>query len=445
MAFIEQQPKLVIGNFNSEEYWRDSNYALLPSYKEPQTDAIISVMDEVQFPFCNNKNDLLITRHPLNEIHANYLRNLGFHFRNNTIPPDIKGGVATDIFELLNQTDNQDYFKNILSDNFTISPFSVIPKAHDFCNRYGINCFLPNADNVAQVNSKHFSHILNTELLGLSHSCEVNSSEEFRTAGENLLSQFSAFLVKDPFGVSGKGNILINSIRVLESIKNYLAKQEKKGKIVSFILESLFDKKMDFSCQFEISENNTCQIVAIHEMENEGFAFSRIKASSDEFKQFLEKANYFNDVHSISNALHMSGYYGPVCLDSMVTTDGKIVQIIEINARKSMGFINHSIDAYLSNYNTHSKLSFLPIGVNKGFTLDAFFNELETAGILFQPSRPYGILPLTTKTITINELTDELFYKGRFYFSLVTTEKYTENNILDKLRLLLNNMDIKVY
>ncbi|MFD2876798.1 hypothetical protein ACFTAO_13755 [Paenibacillus rhizoplanae] len=52
--------------------------------------------------------------------------------------------------------------------------------------------------------------------------------------------------------------------------------------------------------------------------------------------------------------LFETGYHGEVCIDSMLLASGELVPIVEINARKSMGLINHHINQYVRQYSLFS-------------------------------------------------------------------------------------------
>ncbi|MFD2876797.1 hypothetical protein ACFTAO_13750 [Paenibacillus rhizoplanae] len=83
--------------------------------------------------------------------------------------------------------------------------------------------------------------------MGIRNSSSIaESAEELLTYGL-LLLRTGQVLVKDPLGVSGKGNMLISSERMLKRIAAYLLEQESRGKQTQFIIEPLLDKKRRIS------------------------------------------------------------------------------------------------------------------------------------------------------------------------------------------------------
>ena len=71
-------------------------------------------------------------------------------------------------------------------------------------------------------------------------------------------------LVKDPFGVSGKGNCWSNPRGCWSGSAAHLAAQERAGKRVSLLLEPFLAKELDFSCQMRIDADGTvhCLVAA---------------------------------------------------------------------------------------------------------------------------------------------------------------------------------------
>ncbi|MFD1906532.1 hypothetical protein ACFSQ7_25010 [Paenibacillus rhizoplanae] len=61
------------------------------------------------------------------------------------------------------------------------------------------------------------------------------------------------------------------------------------------------------------------------------------ESMEEEERMVLERAGYFDVMIQVANDLFKDGYFGPVCIDSMVLKDGTLVPIVEINARKIYG------------------------------------------------------------------------------------------------------------
>lgn len=438
-----------MGTFNSELFWRENNYSELPSIPDLQSDNVLSVLDELQFVFCTKPNDVLITRVPLDQFHKKYLTELGFVFICNDVSPINQCvGKSTrigSVCSLIDGCNNIEYFANLASSVNLFSPYSILPESEVLLKKLKVEKDIPSIEIVKKVNSKVFSTLLSKNIGSIKNEEVVYSSEALLRIGKEMLSS-SPILIKDPMGVSGKGNMLINSEKLLTRIFNHIQKQEQNGKITCFVLESLLNKKVDFSSQLLIDKSGEINLVTVQVMQNNGFAFSGIQTSDNNFFDFLDKTDYFKQVKWIGREIFKAGYFGPVCIDSMVDEQNNIIPIIEINARKSMGLINYAIDQYLSNFSVKGNLMYLSLILKNKLPFEELLKKLNESDILFSKQKPVGILPLSANAVNINindNTTDSQLSKGRFYFSLIA-EKEKESEILSKLKDVFCEFSAKV-
>ncbi len=438
------QNSLVMGEFNSEKYWRSESLAKLPEFPDKSSTDIILSMDELLFPFCE-ENDVLITRYAFDSTLKDYLSTLGFKFAVN--PQGIQNSreeAGKNIFQLVYE--NTDRIKGIssrLRDSTKLSPYSIVPYSHEMSDCLNLVFDGPGPEVVKEVNSKIYSNKLSRSL-NLKYCGDViRSGDELYHKGKILL-EGGPFLIKDPFGVSGKGNMLINSEGFLKRIVKHLESQEQKGLTSIFTVEPYLQRDIDFSCGFNINKDGEMKVISIQKMVNNNFAYLGSFAAEGEFIDMLEKDNYFHIIESIAKALYKDGYHGDVCVDSMILTSGEIVPIVEINARKSMGFINNSIDRYLSSFNQKGSLMFFNLGYKSSLTFQYLLTRIDEEGLLYYPGKTNSIIPLSANTLFINReknyIEDEnAVYKGRFYFSVIAEDDENRVLVLDSIRNLFNS------
>ena len=120
-------PTLYLGSFNSEQFWRPADASQLPTIADPEADAIVSVMDELQFVFCDSHQDVFVTRLPMASSFQDYLGELGFLFAHNALPlsetisaPKTRSHPG--ICELLLDPRNKEYYADLLTPVATLSP-----------------------------------------------------------------------------------------------------------------------------------------------------------------------------------------------------------------------------------------------------------------------------------------------------------------------------------
>ena len=443
---------IVMGSFNAESYWRDENLAKLPAIRDREAAQIISSMDELLFPLCG-KNDVLITRHKMDQSFRQYLNQIGFSFQSNELslenPRNALSQDEENVFKLIVDTDRPDYYSQLIEKHSVLEPYAVLPHLQEFCSRYGVTFQGPDFDIVMNVNSKIYSYLLHGRLGLKSYGRMVENSKDMSRIGLQYLEP-CGFLIKDPFGVSGKGNIYVNTQRILERIVKFIEAQERSGKYTRFIVEPFYDKKMDFSCQIQISQKGVVSILSVQQMENNGFAYSGSKKAKSDLLAILDKNSYFDIMVQAAGELHRDGYYGNICVDSMLLNNNEIIPILEINARKSMGYLNHLMDRFLNNYDTSGEMSYLPVCYQKIHSFESILSHLDDNGLLFNPKKGQGIIPLSSKAMTVNGEMDmnpeaDKFYKGRLYFSIAGADNEEEKKEgIQKLKNTLSQLNINV-
>ncbi|MBW5449235.1 hypothetical protein GE107_24730 [Cohnella sp. CFH 77786] len=425
---------LLAGTFDSESYWRDEKCSKLPAIPDKERSRIVMAMDELMAPLCS-RNDTLLTRFPMEEAHKNYLASIGFPFAHICSGTS---GEHPNLFRVLGEgKDTDDRLKKF----GRMSPYSVVPYVHEVMTKYGYANKLPSLESVKRVNSKMYSARLSERLLGTSYSKPVYSAQQLQESAHSLFELHGSVLVKDPFGVSGKGNILLQTGGSLERFVSYIRKQEAEGANTSLLVEPFFAVERDFSCQFEIAVDGAYRLVGLQQMLNKQFAYAGSETMEGADIQALESAGYFAVMEQVASSLYLDGYFGHVCVDSMVLWGGTLVPIVEINARKSMGLINHKLDQTLACDGKKGFFTFRSVGCRHRFDYGMWLQELKHRGILYPNHQGEGILLLSSATLfagfdeaRIPEAANGKPVKGRLYMSVVAGDSTGRKRLLDRLQ-----------
>lgn len=436
------------GTFNAEAHLDDSErYVQLPSIADSDTEKIIQSMDELLFPLCY-KDDFLLTRYAMKTAQKHYLESIGIQFRNNAESIDPTFSSSSTVISLLAEKGNIQKYKSVFSKDVRLSPYAQIPQIEQLCESFDLPFQGPPVNVVKRVNSKIYSHEIHNILAIPRYSEKVSSIHELRDAASKLSGK--KFLLKYPNGVSGKGNLLIQSNAMFERIVRFFETQIKKGKILELLVEPFLDKMIDFSCQMRISQNGESTILSVQKMENSNFAYWGSNCADNELYTLLEEKEYFQLMQRVGSQLFKDGYFGFVCVDSMLLKDMTLVPVVEINARKSMGLINHTTNGLLQNNSLKSHLRFLSAGIRSSFSYENLLEKMGEAGLLYRNHGKPGIFPLASNAISINRDADPnpaigKIYKGRLYFSGAAPDVDTANSLFDRFRVLLREMDIHIY
>ncbi|WP_340021258.1 hypothetical protein MHI24_19905 [Paenibacillus sp. FSL K6-1096] len=411
------------GSLESERYWREEDLAALPSIPDRKAMAVVQAMDELLFVFCGD-GDVLLTRHGMDKAQYDYLHSLGYSFKTNKGPltlgteaPD-NAQEALNVFELLGRMEAGQEPDRIIPEGALLEPFAVLPGTHEAIRRYKLLPALPDEQTARRVNTKTYSTAMR-DRVGLPNIAHiVESRDELLAAGESLLEQGS-FLIKDEYGVSGKGNQLVDSERVLRRIAGYLESSRNQDKRVRFVLEPLLDRETDFSCQFHIDPEGRVSILSVQQLVNQGFAFGESHSPEPLLVEKLDREGYWETMHSIGRELYKDGYYGDVCVDSMLLRDGSLAPLVEINARKSMSLIKHQVDRRFRQEGMHTCLLQVPVATLGAVRYEELLERLAEEAVLFSREKGEGIIPLTSGTLQpLDSSRSSGSAKGKLYAAL---------------------------
>ncbi|MGG3279231.1 hypothetical protein [Paenibacillus solani] len=494
-------PKIIMGTFDPETRWRDSNLTRLPAMPDKEREAIVLCMDELLFPFCRPQ-DVLYSRCRIDPALYEYLNGLNFSFHTRylyDLNDDKMPLPGPDVFKQcmfmlaadraqnftsenrVLQTAGSNYLENAVLPGFIslmnatgeiqqaqstdeaatthathiLSPYAITADTLAYLHTTEPFGPLPNFETVVRVNSKLYSNQLLAKIGEKSYGTEANSAAEIEATGNILLKQ-GPYLLKDPFGVSGKGNLLIESETMQRIIAKHLRAQESGGLRSQFLLEPLLHKETDFSSHWFIQEDGKTEFISVQRMMNHQQNYSGSIKADEDLIRLLEDAGYFNVIDKALRLLVEDGYHGFVCFDSMILMDGEVVPIVEINARKSMGLINSYLDKHWEPYGQTGLLTFLSLGLPEGFTIGKLLQVLGNSGLLVTAMGNYGIVPLSSNTVMVNEIINRRLVseglqinrgmpKGRLYVSVLGRDDEHRNQLVESLRQVLADMFVKVY
>lgn len=121
-----------------------------------------------------------------------------------------------------------------------------------------------------------------------------------------------------------------------------------------------------------------------------------------------------------------------------------------------MGLINAYLDKGWETYGHTGLLTFLSLGLPAGFAFERLLDALHISGLLFTGQGAYGIIPISSNTVMVNEILTSRritegvqskrgMPKGRLYFSVVGRNDEHRSELIVSLRQVLADLSIKVY
>ncbi|WP_431875859.1 hypothetical protein [Amycolatopsis sacchari] len=280
---------------------------------------------------------------------------------------------------------------------YGFSPYAVLPETARLVAAYGLAARPPDAGTVRKVSSKSWSSAL-LDTLGLpGGGVIVGSVGELLTA----VAQFGdhPVLLKDPYGVGGRGILEVSSPRALRTVCRVLSAQVARGLRVELLVQPRWDRAADFSAQFRIDSGGRLHWHGVVVIENAGFSHVGTRPPDPEFQRRLDEAGYASIIADVGAALADAGYHGPVDVDSMLLRDGTLVPLLEINPRMSVGLIGILAGARLTGPATTARLAVRPVrSADTRGTFDAVLALMREHRVLFTPGGT-GLLPLAANTL----------------------------------------------
>jgi hypothetical protein len=201
----------------------------------------------------------------------------------------------------------------------------------------------PVPETVKKVNSKVFSFL---------HAPKLKNSALLHNF-EELISWFDSFsgkkVLKTCYGVSGKGHFHLHSLND-PSLLAYAKREWEKN--LPLIAEPWVERQMDFSTQWYLHKDGSKDYIGFTICENDsrGHYLGTI-IGTKEPEQLKE---HITTAEKVLNEIKKEGYFGHVGFDAMIYENGNLHPIVEINARKTMGWVAL---AFHSRYFPHRSLA----------------------------------------------------------------------------------------
>jgi hypothetical protein len=168
-------------------------------------------------------------------------------------------------------------------------------------------------------------------------ACESLDDLDEAIAGvADLLAHGGRVGVKDAFGVSGKGIVVVEDPKRLDQLRRMVVSQaRRRGEDrIGLVVEEWVAKRGDLSYQFTVGAGGEVAFDHVGEaiVERGVHQGNRLPArlSADQADEVREVAD------AVGGRLAKDGYHGVVGVDAMVDPDGGLYPVTEINARNTM-------------------------------------------------------------------------------------------------------------
>ncbi|MGW1427427.1 peptide ligase PGM1-related protein [Streptomyces sp. NPDC002431] len=381
------------GTFDAERFWRPASLARLPSLVGAGAHSVVAGLDETLAAACG-PDDLLVTRGALAPAQLDALGEAGITFRS------LAAGEATtgDAGAVVEQALADDpALCAALATTADIRPYAVLPATARLPRRHpGGAGELPPPSVVQQVNGKAWSSELAAALGLPGAGTVVRSADELTAAVERLAGPV---LVKDPYGVAGRGTVELTGPGALRRLVRRLQTQEDEGLHTELVVQRRYERAHDLSAHLEVRRDGTWSLRGLQGMTNGGYRHAVSHPVPPELPAELDRRGYPAVLERVAGALAAAGYFGPAGIDSMLLADGGWLPVLEINARMSMGLLTLELDERVRPHGLRAHLWQQDMFVEPGADVTSLLSALRTAGLLYGGGARPGVLPLSGGTL----------------------------------------------
>ncbi|MFI9360458.1 ATP-grasp domain-containing protein [Kitasatospora sp. NPDC053057] len=332
-------PLALLGNFEVENHWALGEPAL-PRVASHAGSAVVNRMDEFAL-LLGGKNDHVVLKTALDQGYRGYLEGLGLELPTVHVVAD-QDPQRTVSEDALADPALLQALAALTAEGARLTAHGISTVEEELSARTGLPLGAPSAAVCKRVNSKVYSRRLSDEL-GIRQArgwaCETleELAEAVAAAGE-LLDAGRKVVLKDAFGVSGKGIVVLDSAARLGRLHRMAVQKATKAEggapRTALVIEEWVAKRCDLNYQFTVGQDGSVHFDFVKELLTEGGVHKghRIPArlSDQQVAQIADTAL------RLGARLAADGYYGVVGVDAMVDPDEGLYPVIEINARNNM-------------------------------------------------------------------------------------------------------------
>lgn len=418
-----------LGNFEVEEHWAVGKTGL-PKIAVGKGRAVVNRMEEFALLLAGEGDCVLLKAEP-DAAYLAYLEHLGVPLPERLVVADQDPErVVTE--DALADQGVLDCLRELAASGYRILPHGVSVLEEELAARSGMPLAAPSAEVCERVNSKVYSRLA-AEAAGLrqARGWACSTVEEFRAAAEQaapLLREGRKVVVKDAYGVSGKGMAVVESESRLALITRKVASAAAKAGTdrVALVVEEWVAKETDLNYQFTVSRDGSVHFDFVKEAITEQGVHKghRMPArlTPDQVAVLRDAARL------LGRRLHEDGYWGVVGVDAMVDPDGGVYPVVEINARNNMSTYQVGLqERYLADGQVALARQY-PLGLRRPLSFEALDDAL--GPLLLRAPGETGLLVNNFATVNAEADGGKPRFEGRLY-GLLIADSAEKADVLD--------------
>ena len=365
-------------NIGAEQYWHPQPKGVA----DREEDRIVNRIEEMNLLLCRTQ-DVLILREQPDLAYLSELRRLGFEI------PQILTVAAPDFYTPISELVLKDETvlealreRTKTQEPVYFMPYAVTKLEEEIALACGMTLIGSSPELAARVNDKIFNKRMAEELgFPVCKGVVCKSIDELRAHYPALSAGVNKIILKEPYAASGKGLYMIETDAQFNALAARLSRFANRRPEHEWILEQWLEKSADVNVQICIGEDGAVDVFSIKQQILNGTVYvgSQMPARL-EAETIAAFAAYG---HAIGNYLHKLGFRGIAGIDSIITKDGVVIPIIEINGRLTLSTYISFLPHVLGDKKVLSR--YFRVLAGEPFDYSALKRRLEAENLLYEP------------------------------------------------------------
>ncbi|ALC26223.1 ATP-grasp domain-containing protein [Streptomyces sp. CFMR 7] len=409
-------PLVLLGNFEVEEEWARDEPGL-PRVAFTAGSAVVHRMDAFTLLLAG-KNDHVVLKAAPDPDHLGHLEELGLDLpRVHTVSGGDPGQTVTR--DALADPALQEALRT-LGPDARIVPHGTSVREEELSGLTGLPLGTPPAALCKAVNSKVYSRAV-AEATGLRQATgwSCGNLTELDAAFEEarfLLRVGRRVVVKDAFGVSGKGISVLDDERRLDTLRRMIDRRAARSgdDRVVLVVEEWVDKTADLNYQFTLGRDGSVHFDFVKEAITEDGVHKGHRFPARLTTLQLDAVRHAVEV--LGRRLAADGYFGVVGVDAMTDPQGGLYPVVEINARHNMSTYQTRLQERFLGPGSHALARHYPVRLRTPLTFGRLRSLL---GELLFTGSGSGLLVGNFATVNAAATEDGTPYEGRLHGLLI--------------------------
>lgn len=330
-------PLVLVGNIEVEDVWALGEFGL-PKIAVRGSRAVVNRMDELGLLLAGPDDHVVLKSAP-DPAYLAYLESLGLALPN-ILTIATQDPMRTVTEDALADTALLAALARTAAGGAQLWPHGVSELEERLAARSGLPLAAASAATCKAVNSKIYSRTIADELgLRQPQGVRCRTVAEFSAACEQAaawLAQGRAVVLKDAYGVSGRGVLVVRDVVALRQVERMVVRRAARSgeHALALVAEEWVAKKADLNYQFTIDRSGATRFDFVKEALTESGVHkghrmpARLTAAQHDV--------VVSAAHALGERLAADGYFGIVGVDALVGMDDLVYPVIEINARNNM-------------------------------------------------------------------------------------------------------------